>query len=328
MNRLSGLTDQSGGRRHHDEDGDAQQHGAGRECAQHEECLERPWCGGEQSLSPTQRQYGDRRGHERRHDGWYEPAGRERGGRGEGDHAGEQADGEVDGQRERARAGGTRGHHRLSNAAWPRAAQCRRADCLGVPAHSREGTPGRRGTAGAEDTLSRPVTDALPAITIDALLDRYDTILFDAYGVLVHGSGPMPGAAEVLHRLNREGRSYFIVTNDASKLPATAASRFQGFGLPIDAARILTSGMLLAGHFADADLVGRRCAVLGPPDSLRYVRDAGGEVVPPDEAFDVLVDRRRIGLPVLRVGGCGAVVADRARSTPGGRCIWSCPTPI
>ena len=37
---------------------------------------------------------------------------------------------------------------------------------------------------------------------------------------------------------NREGRTYFIVTNDASKLPATAAARFQGFGLPIDASAL------------------------------------------------------------------------------------------
>jgi HAD superfamily hydrolase (TIGR01450 family) len=138
-----------------------------------------------------------------------------------------------------------------------------------------------------------------PVITFDALLDRYDTILFDAYGVLVHGGGPMPGAAEVLARLNAGGRSYFIVTNDASKLPATAAARYQGFGLPIEASRLLTSGMLLAGHFAAAGLVGRRCAVLGPPDSRRYVEDAGGEVVPPHEAFDVLVIGDESGFPFL-----------------------------
>ena len=139
----------------------------------------------------------------------------------------------------------------------------------------------------------------VPNITIDALIDRYDAILFDAYGVLVHGNGPLPGAGELLTRLNREARPYFVVTNDASKLPATAASRYQRFGLPIDASRILTSGMLLAGHFAAAGLGGRRCAVLGPPDSMRYVADAGGEVVQPDEAFDVLVIGDESGFPFL-----------------------------
>ncbi len=138
-----------------------------------------------------------------------------------------------------------------------------------------------------------------PIISIDAVLDRYDTVLFDAYGVLVHGSGAMPGAADVLARLTAAGRAYFVVTNDASKLPATAAARFQGVGLPIDAGRILTSGMLLAGHFAAAGLGGRRCTVLGPADSVRYVRDAGGDVVPPDEAFDVLVIGDESGFPFL-----------------------------
>jgi HAD superfamily hydrolase (TIGR01450 family) len=140
---------------------------------------------------------------------------------------------------------------------------------------------------------------AIPPTTIDALLDRYEVLLFDAYGVLVHGAGPLPGARELITRLNETGRRYFIVTNDASKRPSTAALRFQGFGLPIDAAHILTSGMLLTGHFAAHGLAGRRCAVLGPADSARYVEDAGGVVVPPDEPFDVLVVGDESGFPFL-----------------------------
>jgi HAD superfamily hydrolase (TIGR01450 family) len=140
---------------------------------------------------------------------------------------------------------------------------------------------------------------SLPTISIDALLDRYDAVLFDAYGVLVHGGGPLPGARELLTRLNRDEKPYFVVTNDASKLPATAASRYQQFGLPLDASRILSSGMLLAGHFADHGLAGRRCAVLGPADSARYVAEAGGDVVPPDQPFDVLVIGDESGFPFL-----------------------------
>jgi len=139
----------------------------------------------------------------------------------------------------------------------------------------------------------------VPTITIDDLLDRYEALLFDAYGVLVHGGGALPGARELLGRLNREGRPYFIVTNDASKLPATAAARYQRFGLPLDASRILTSGMLLTPHFAAAGLRGRRCAVLGPADSARYVVDAGGAIVSPAEAFDVLVIGDESGFPFL-----------------------------
>ena len=159
--------------------------------------------------------------------------------------------------------------------------------------------PAAGGTAGAEDTLSVPVTAVIPPTTVDALLDRYEAILFDAYGVLVHAGGPLPGAADLIARLNREGRRYFVVTNDASKRPDTAARRYQRFGLPLDASRILTSGMLLVPHFAAYGLVGRRCTVLGPPDSARYVEDAGGVVVPPDERFDVLVIGDESGFPFM-----------------------------
>ncbi len=139
----------------------------------------------------------------------------------------------------------------------------------------------------------------IPRVTIDAILERYDVILFDAYGVLVHGAGPLPGARELITRLNREGRRYFIVTNDASKRPSTAAQRYERFGLPIDASHILTSGMLLTAHFAAHGLAGRRCAVLGPADSVRYVEDAGGVVVRPDEVFEVLVIGDESGFPFI-----------------------------
>jgi HAD superfamily hydrolase (TIGR01450 family) len=143
------------------------------------------------------------------------------------------------------------------------------------------------------------VSQTIPATTIDAVLERYEVILFDAYGVLVHGAGPLPGAADLIARLNQAGRRYFIVTNDASKQPATAAQRFQHFGLAIDAAHILTSGMLLTPHFAAHGLAGRRCAVLGPSDSARYVEDAGGLVVRPDAPFDVLVVGDESGFPFI-----------------------------
>lgn len=143
------------------------------------------------------------------------------------------------------------------------------------------------------------MTIAIPPTTIDAILERYEVILFDAYGVLVHGEGPLPGARELIARLNREGRRYFIVTNDASKRPSTAARRYEHFGLAIDASHILTSGMLLTAHFAAHGLAGQRCAVLGPADSARYVEDAGGVVVRPDERFEVLVIGDESGFPFI-----------------------------
>jgi HAD superfamily hydrolase (TIGR01450 family) len=139
----------------------------------------------------------------------------------------------------------------------------------------------------------------IPETDVAALLRRYDVLLFDAYGVLVHSAGALPGAAELVGRLNTTGTPYYILTNDASKLPTTAATRYQGYGLAIDAERIITSGLLLERHFAAHHLGGARCVVLGTEDSRQYVSRAGGEIVRPHESFDVLVVADEFGYPLL-----------------------------
>jgi len=130
---------------------------------------------------------------------------------------------------------------------------------------------------------------AIEQTTIEELIDRHDLFLFDAYGVLVHSGGALPGAAATLGMLERAGKPFFIVTNDASKLPETAAARYRHFGLAVHAAQIVSSGQLITAYFAQHALAGARCAVLGTVDSAHYVRRAGGEVVAPSVPFDVLV---------------------------------------
>ena len=123
-----------------------------------------------------------------------------------------------------------------------------------------------------------------------ALLDRYAGILLDVYGVLLDGSGPLPGARELVGELNRRGTPYAIVTNDASRSIATYVQRFARFGLAIAGERIVTSGSLLVGYFAANSLAGARTCVLGTDDSADWVRTAGGAIVPlePGLELDVL----------------------------------------
>jgi HAD superfamily hydrolase (TIGR01450 family) len=129
----------------------------------------------------------------------------------------------------------------------------------------------------------------VPRVSIDALIERYDLLLFDAYGVLVHASGAMPGARRTIASLNRANKPYAVLTNDASKLPEVAARRYQGFGLDVSAERILSSGVLLHDYFRRHRLRSADCVVLGTTDSKRYVEQAGGTVVPAGAACDVLV---------------------------------------
>lgn len=158
---------------------------------------------------------------------------------------------------------------------------------------------------------------SIPEVSVETLLERYRVILLDAYGVLVHSGGAMPGAVEFIRRLNASGKSYFVLTNDASKLPFTAAARYQRYGLTLEPARIITSGTLLENYFAAHDLIGARCAVLGPPDSLRYVEEAGGAIVPVDSTFEVLVIADESGFPFLET--VDAAFTSLCQSLDGGQ---------
>ena len=121
------------------------------------------------------------------------------------------------------------------------------------------------------------------------LLDHFEVILLDAYGVLIHHAGPLPHAAALLDHLNSAARPYFIVTNDAARLPDTTAAKLAGMGLTVPVERIISSGTLLPAYFQTHGLQGARCAVLGTLDSLELVRRAGGEVVPAGQDAPLLV---------------------------------------
>ena len=67
----------------------------------------------------------------------------------------------------------------------------------------------------------------LPEIAVPELLERYPCILLDAYGVLITHDHPLPGADAFIAHLNAAGKPYFVLTNDASRLPGTAARRYR-----------------------------------------------------------------------------------------------------
>ena len=138
-----------------------------------------------------------------------------------------------------------------------------------------------------------------PLIHAETLIERYDALFFDAYGVLLHRDGPLPGACQLLERLHQLGKPYFVVTNSAARLPEHAAIRYQQFGFPLEAHQIITAGSLIAPHFKAQGLEGQRCAVLGPEDSHRFVEQAQGIAVPATEPFDVLVIGDQVGFPFV-----------------------------
>jgi HAD superfamily hydrolase (TIGR01450 family) len=125
------------------------------------------------------------------------------------------------------------------------------------------------------------------ASSMHRLLDEYDGILLDAYGVLVDVSGPLPGAGALVALMNETKKPYAVCSNDASRLPETYAARFRRAGLDIPAERITSAGQLLDAYFAEHALAGARVAVLGTADSVAFVTAAGGVVVPLGAGMEV-----------------------------------------
>ena len=160
----------------------------------------------------------------------------------------------------------------------------------------------------------------VPVTTVEALSDRYQALLFDAYGVLVHADGPLPGAVELLRWLRQAGKPFYVVTNSAARLPEVAAERYRRFGLDLQPTQIITAGSLLGPYLRAAGLLGCRCAILGPEGTFRYVEQAGAEPVPPTADFDALVFGDQVGFPFLE--GVDAVLSrliekfDRGESPP------------
>lgn len=137
-----------------------------------------------------------------------------------------------------------------------------------------------------------------PTIDLETAARRYDALLLDAYGVLLHSTGAFDGAAECIDFLHRQNVPFWVVTNDASRLPETAARKYRTFGLDIDADQILTSGRMLTPYVQSNDLEGADAAVLGTDDSKAYAREAGLNLVDPRQrSFDVFVLGDDAGFP-------------------------------
>ena len=123
----------------------------------------------------------------------------------------------------------------------------------------------------------------ISTITTSQIIESFELVLIDAYGVLVDHSGPLPGSRRFLEELVRRKRPFCVVSNGASKLPQTMMRKYSNFGFPIEQQNIISSGMLLEPYFRERALQDALTVVVGTKDSQEYVRAAGGQVVAVEE---------------------------------------------
>ena len=125
--------------------------------------------------------------------------------------------------------------------------------------------------------------------TIRQLAERYDTLLFDSYGVLVDESYGLTGARGLIDWLESTGKSYYIVTNDASRSIPSRAGKFIEQGVPVPQERIINSGCLIPRFLRENNLEGAPTIVFGSPDAYEYVTDGGADILPRDRLEDASV---------------------------------------
>jgi len=124
-----------------------------------------------------------------------------------------------------------------------------------------------------------------------SIIDRYQIIFFDAFGVIKTYQGLVPGIEKTFSYLVAEKKEFYIVTNDASRSPAQLAESYHRKGLKeITADRIISSGMLTK-EYLDLKVLDGIVAYLGTPDSAHYIESSGLNTLPVSQINSSNIDK-------------------------------------
>jgi 4-nitrophenyl phosphatase len=160
-------------------------------------------------------------------------------------------------------------------------------------------------------------------------LDKYDAILLDLDGTVYYEEHALPGAVELIRKLQAEGRTYACLTNSTTS-PQQLSARLERMGVTVDASHIYTAAAATCDYVLQR--FGERPRIFnlstdGVHDMLdgrvRWVNRA-------DEPCDAVIcgaplnvyateDRQRTALVLLRSSAAlVAICADRVYPSPRG----------
>jgi HAD superfamily hydrolase (TIGR01450 family) len=124
-----------------------------------------------------------------------------------------------------------------------------------------------------------------------SVIDKYEIIFFDAFGVIKTYQGLVPGIERTFEYLQAHGKEYYIVTNDASRSPVELAEAYHRHGLDIISAdRIISSGMLTK-EYLDLQVREGIVAYLGTPASSHYIDSTGFHTCPMSAIDQTNIDK-------------------------------------
>jgi len=170
-------------------------------------------------------------------------------------------------------------------------------------------------------------------IPFKSIVDQYETIFFDAFGVLKNHEGLIPGIEKTFEYLDQKGINYFVLTNDASRGPKELAQSYKDRGLDcITVDKIVSSGML-AREYLKLKVKSGIIAYLGTFRSAHYIETLGLDTLSiahmdlsqadeisalvflDDEGFDWYHDINK-AVNLLRMTNIPAIVSNTDKSYP------------
>lgn len=115
------------------------------------------------------------------------------------------------------------------------------------------------------------------------LQQRYDALLLDLDGTLMHGRRPIPGAADAVRAAREAGLGISFATNNASRTPDQVIAHLATVDVTGDPQEVVTSPQIAARLLADDLPAGARVLVVGGPSLAAEIRAVGLEPVTADD---------------------------------------------
>lgn len=153
--------------------------------------------------------------------------------------------------------------------------------------------------------------------TVDpALLERLGNVravLLDMDGVVYRGRQPLPGVQEMLDYLERTGRQWLFVTNNATKTPEMFVQTLAQMGIQAAPGHILSSALATASWLADEYPARGRVQVVGMSGLILALLDQGFTLAADPFQADFVVAAADFDLTFRKVADATLAIRNGAR---------------
>jgi HAD superfamily hydrolase (TIGR01450 family) len=108
----------------------------------------------------------------------------------------------------------------------------------------------------------------------------FKVIMLDSYGVVKNHKGLIEGIPKTIEWIKNEGKTFRLLTNDASRSQQQQQDSLASLGLPgLELHEIITSGMM-AKQFLEQKIKSGKIAYLGTENSAEYILQSGLQHIP------------------------------------------------